>query len=173
MTAFCKGCKIIKAFRIITAVLLCLWMMLIFSFSSQNADASSQTSGSVIETVADIFYPEFSDLSEEKQIEIISALQFIVRKAAHFTLYAILGVLSFLSVVSYRNLKYSYRLLISSGICLLYAMSDEFHQLFVAGRSGEIRDVFIDFCGSLLAITVLALFSRYSKRIYDNIRTVN
>ena len=86
-------------------VLLCLWMMLIFSFSSQNADASSQTSGSVIETVADIFYPEFSDLSEEKQIEIISALQFIVRKAAHFTLYAILGVISFLSVVSYRNLK--------------------------------------------------------------------
>ena len=148
-------------------------MALIFCLSSQNAELSSQTSGSVIESVAGIFYPGFSDMSAVKQDEIIGALQFIARKAAHFTLYAVLGVLSFLSVISYRNLKYRFRLLISAGICLLYAASDELHQIFVPGRSGEIRDICIDFCGSLLAITVLALLSRCIKRINNAIRTVD
>lgn len=146
---------------------------MIFSLSSQNAETSSQTSGSVIESVAEIFYPGFSDMTETQQNEIIGALQFIVRKTAHFTLYAVLGALSFLSVISYRSLKYRLRIFLSAGICLLYAASDEFHQLFVAGRSGEIRDICIDFCGSLLAITVLAILSRCIKRIYKIIRTVD
>lgn len=148
-------------------------MALIFYLSSQNAAISSETSGSVIETVADIFYPDFSKFSDEKQAEIISSLQFIVRKAAHFSLYAVLGVLSFLSVISYRDLKYKFRILLSAVICLIYAASDEFHQLFVAGRSAEIRDVCIDFCGSLIAITVLALLSRYIKSVYKIIRTAD
>ena len=148
-------------------------MVLIFSLSSQNAETSSQTSGSVIESVAEIFYPGFSDMTETQQNEIIGTFQFIVRKTAHFTLYAVLGALSFLSVISYRSLKYRLRIFLSAGICLLYAASDEFHQLFVAGRSGEIRDICIDFCGSLLAITVLAILSRCIKRIYKIIRTVD
>ena len=146
---------------------------MIFSLSSQNAETSSQTSGSVIESVAEIFYPGFSDMTETQQNEIIGAFQFIVRKTAHFTLYAVLGALSFLSVISYRSLKYRLRIFLSAGICLLYAASDEFHQLLVAGRSGEIRDICIDFCGSLLAITVLAILSRCIKRIYKIIRTVD
>lgn len=148
-------------------------MTLIFCLSSQNAEISSQTSGSVIESVASVFYPGFADMSADAQNEIISNFQFIVRKTAHFSLYAVLGVLSFLSVISYRNLKYRFRLLISAGICLLYAASDEFHQLFIAGRSAEIRDVCIDFCGAALAITALALLARYIKPIYKTVRTVD
>lgn len=154
-------------------VLLCLWMILIFGLSSQNAETSSQTSGNVIESVAEIFYPGFSDMTDTQQNEVIGAFQFIARKTAHFTLYAILGALAFLSVVSYRSLKYRLRIFISAVICLLYASSDEFHQLFVAGRSGEIRDICIDFCGSLLAISVLAILSRSIKRIYKIIRTAD
>lgn len=146
-------------------------MGLIFYLSSQNAEISSKTSGSVIETVADIIYPGFSDMSASQQDEIIGAFQFVARKMAHFSLYAVLGALAFLSVVSYRKLKYRFRVLISAGICLFYAASDEFHQLFIAGRSAEIRDICIDFCGSVLAIGVLALLSRCIKRIYKNIRT--
>ena len=148
-------------------------MTLIFCLSSQNAEISSQTSGSVIESVASVFYPGFADMSADAQNEIISNFQFIVRKTAHFSLYAVLGVLSFLSVISYRNLKYRFRLLISAGICLLYAACDEFHQLFISGRSAEIRDVCIDFCGAALAITVLALLARYIKPIYKTVRTVD
>lgn len=146
---------------------------MIFYLSSQNAEISSETSGSIIESVAGIFYPGFSDMSAAEQDEIVGAFQFIVRKTAHFSLYAVLGILSFLSVITYRKLKYRFRIFISAAICLLYAASDEFHQLFVAGRSGEIRDICIDFCGSLIAITVLALLSRLIKRIYKAIGTVD
>ena len=148
-------------------------MVLIFCLSSQNADVSSKTSGSVIESVAGIFYPDFSAMTDAEQKEIIGDFQFIVRKAAHFSLYAVLGALSFLTVVGYRNLQYRYRLLISLGLCLLYAVSDEFHQLFVAGRSCGARDVLIDFCGSFIAVTILAILSRCIKKIYKIIRTVS
>lgn len=162
----------IKIFRTVTAVLLCLWMVVIFGFSSQNSDESSEISGSVIAAIAEIFYPDFESLTAEEQAEVIESFQFIARKTGHFSIYGVLGFLSFLTFISYRKLRLYLRLLLSSAVCLLYAVSDEIHQLFVAGRSCELRDVCIDFCGALLAITVSALFSRYIKRIYKHIRTV-
>ena len=147
-------------------------MALIFSMSAQNATESDKTSGNVIESVLSVIYPGFDGLSEESKAELISSFQFIARKTAHFSLYAILGLLSFLTVISYRNLKFGLRTALSAAICLLYAVSDEVHQLFVPGRSGEIRDVCIDFCGSLLMITVLALSARYIKKIYKHVKWV-
>ena len=145
---------------------------MIFSLSSQNADESSETSGSLIASLAEIFYPDFDGLTGEEQEQVIGSFQFIARKTAHFSIYGVLGFLSFLTFVSYRRLRLISRLSLSAAVCLAYAISDEIHQLFVAGRSCELRDVCIDFCGALLAITVSALFSRYIKRIYKHIRTV-
>lgn len=162
----------IKAFRLITCVLLIAWMALIFSMSAQNATESDKTSGNVIESVLSVIYPGFDGLSEESKAELISSFQFIARKTAHFSLYAILGLLSFLTVISYRNLKFGLRSALSAAICLLYAASDEVHQLFVPGRSGEIRDVCIDFCGSLLMIMILALSARYIEKIYKHVKWV-
>ncbi len=164
-----RGEGLIKAFRIITVALLISWMAFIFSLSSQNSNASSNTSGRVIRTVAQVIYPDFEELSSEEQQEVISSFQFIVRKTAHFSLYFILGFLAFMSTISYRKLKLKIRALLSYSICLLYAVSDEVHQLFVAGRSGEIRDVLIDFSGAFLAVLILTLLSRYIKRIYKHI----
>ena len=147
-------------------------MALIFSMSAQNATESDKTSGNVIESVLSVIYPGFDGLSKESKAELISSFQFIARKTAHFSLYAILGLLSFLTVISYRNLKFGLRTALSAAICLLYAVSDEVHQLFVPGRSGEIRDVCIDFCGSLLMITILALSARYIKKIYKHVKWV-
>ena len=145
---------------------------MIFSLSSQNADESSETSGRLIASLAEIFYPDFDGLTGEEQEQVIGSFQFIARKTAHFSIYGVLGFLSFLTFVSYRRLRLILRLSLSAAVCLAYAISDEIHQLFVAGRSCELRDVCIDFCGALLAITVSALFSRYIKRIYKHIRTV-
>ncbi len=40
-------------------------------------------------------------------------------------------------------------------ICLLTAISDEIHQLFIVGRSGEVRDVLIDLAGSAVGVAVV------------------
>lgn len=132
-------------------------MALIFLLSSQNAAVSSGTSGNVIRLIVGIFYPGFDNLPAAEQTEIVASLQFLARKSAHFCLYMILGVLSFLTFISYEKLLFTLRLTTSCGICLLYAASDEIHQLFVPGRSGEVRDVMIDFSGAVLGIALSTL----------------
>lgn len=161
-----------KIFRITSAVLLIGWMALIFCFSAQTANDSSETSGNIIAAVLKIFYPGFEELAASAREELVSALQFAARKTAHFSVYAVLGVFSFLSFISYRWLKFSLRVFISAAVCLLYAVSDEVHQLFVPGRSCELRDVLIDFSGALLAVIITALFTRYIKGIYRITKTV-
>ena len=44
--------------------------------------------------------------------------------------------------------------LLASIICIIYALTDEFHQTFIDGRSGQISDVFLDSSGSLIATVV-------------------
>ncbi|MBE6800961.1 MAG: VanZ family protein [Ruminococcaceae bacterium] len=152
-----------KTFRITVTVLLIGWMILIFSLSAATAAESSATSSGVIEFLAKIFIADFDEISVLEQESIIESLQFIVRKTAHFTLYGVLGGLAFLSVITYTSVPFPLRTAISAAICLLYAISDEIHQIFVPGRSGEIRDVCIDFAGSILAILILVLLSRWKK----------
>lgn len=147
----------IKIFRVGSLCLLLAWMGLIFYLSSQTAEISSGTSGRVIAFLLKYFYPSFRTLSEEAQAELTQNSQFLVRKGAHFFLYAMLGVFSFLSVVTYRSLKLGHRVLIAVAVCALYAALDEWHQTAVSGRSGELRDVLIDGVGAVMAILVFWL----------------
>lgn len=148
-------------------------MALIFLLSSQNAAVSSGTSGNVIRLIVGIFYPEFDNLPAAEQTEIVASLQFLARKSAHFSIYMILGVLSFLAVISYEKLLFVLRLTVSGSVCLLYAASDEIHQLFIPGRSGEVRDVMIDFSGAALGIAlsmlVFLLICRIKKKRTEKI----
>ena len=50
-------------------------------------------------------------------------------------------------------------------ICILYAISDKLHQLFVIGRSCELRDVFIDSLGSVSGIIIYNLIEKNKKNI--------
>lgn len=152
----------LRTFRIAICLLLIGWMILIFSLSAETAETSSKTSGGFVSVIINILFPDFEELSENTQLELRETFQFIIRKAAHFTIYTILGGLAFLSIFTYKKLPFWSRSLSSAAFCLLYAVSDEIHQLLVPGRSGEIRDVFIDFCGALLGIAVLILTFKFS-----------
>ena len=48
-------------------------------------------------------------------------------------------------------------------ISLIYAISDEFHQLFVIGRFASIKDIIIDMIGSSLAILILKILEIFKK----------
>lgn len=156
----------IKAFRAVSVILTVIWMFVIFSFSAQNSEKSSNTSAAVIENVVSAVYPGFKDMTDTEKTEKVESLQFTARKIAHFLIYTVLGILSLLSVISYCKLRFYLRTAISALICLLYAASDEVHQLFVAGRSCEIRDILIDFCGALLGIAICAVITRFTKIYY-------
>ena len=75
----------------------------------------------------------------------------LVKKGAHFVAYGILAVLAF-RVVNRGKRPFLTAFLIS----VLYAMSDEYHQTFVAGRNGTMVDVLIDASGAAFALWLLA-----------------
>ena len=143
--------------KTIFAVLLVLWMGFIFSMSSENAEKSSNTSGQTIRVVLSAV-PGFEEQPEEVKVNIIEKLQFIVRKSAHFIGYMILGILDSGLILYYGNINKKY--LLAFLICVIYAISDEIHQLFVPGRSGQVRDVLIDSAGSLLGIILVMAFEK-------------
>ena len=141
-----------KWFKII---LLILWMGLIFSFSNQTGTSSSSLSTKVLTRIAITID---KDMTDEEIDEFVDKYSFIIRKVAHLTIYFILGILAYINLKEY--MKVTPALVIYSIIfCLVYASTDEIHQLLVNGRSGNIYDVILDTCGSTLAI-LLAYYSR-------------
>ena len=141
-------------FRIISALLLIGWMGLIFYLSHQTAAQSGDLSGGLIESAVRFFFPS---ASQSFITQVISAAEFWVRKLAHFCIYAVLGALGFLTFVSYTSIPFALRCFFSLLMSVLYSMSDEYHQTFISGRSGELRDVLIDSVGALTGILFCAL----------------
>ena len=84
------------------------------------------------------------DISEEQ----VQKLQLPIRKLAHFTIYAIGGILAIILLNQY-NIPLIQKILYSQLIISIYAMLDEFHQSFIPGRTASIWDVLIDSCRSI------------------------
>lgn len=145
--------------KVVKICFLVLWMVLIFSFSNQkDVDSSKVSDGFIDRTVVKIYKIFNENITKEKENEIIEKYTYPIRKLAHYTLYFILGILSFLVVKDYSINK---KLIIYSLlICFLYACSDEFHQLFIIGRSARVLDVMIDTFGSLCGISIFYIFNK-------------
>lgn len=138
--------------KIIYGILIILMMILIFSLSNQGSIQSTKVSDGLIEkTVGNVYKLLDKNVTNEKLSNIKKIFAYPMRKLAHVTLYLILGILImlFLNEFGYLNNK---KILLGFLICLLYSLSDEIHQLFVIGRSGEIKDVFLDSCSSFIGI---------------------
>lgn len=147
--------KKIVILRIITAALIVCNMAAIFSFSAQKAQQSQNTSSSVIESMVKLIHGDFDFWSEEKKEETVESYQRLVRKLAHMTEYASLGAMTCAFVLTFKKVKKG--AVLCAVFCALYAASDEIHQLFVPGRSGQLSDVLIDTAGAVLGIFVMGL----------------
>lgn len=137
--------------RVVLAIMLVFWMIIIFCYSAASGSESGQVSHGVTETIIDITYPNFPTLPIEKQESIFAFMHTFIRKSAHFINFFILGILSYSFILTFK-LKKLLVFIISSSFCLIYAISDELHQLFVPNRGAQIKDVLIDFSGALIGI---------------------
>lgn len=147
--------------RVINIILIILWMGLIFVLSNDTAEESSKKSdGLIVRCVQDIIK---RDLSTKEKEKVLKYLVKPVRKSAHFFLYFVLGILIINLFKSFELFNYK-TILLAVLLCFLYACSDEIHQLFIKGRSCEVRDILIDTIGSLSGISVYYLFSKISIR---------
>ena len=143
--------------RIFCFLFLLLTMTIIFLFSAQSGNNSTQTSMSVTESFANTF---FSTALSSQTIEIIET---IIRKLAHFSEFAVLGIAACLFFGTY-NLKRKKLIILSAVFCFLYSISDEVHQYFVPDRACRIYDVVIDTCGAISGILITVLTEQTLKK---------
>ncbi len=142
--------------RILLTVLTLALMAVIFFFSTETAEKSDATSGQITEQVIDTLHPDYETYPEIRKKKIYDATQRIVRKAAHFFEYLVLGVLLRLCLESWFGSRpgLSFASWASGS---LYAGTDELHQLITDGRSGQWSDVLLD-SGGVLAGVLAASF---------------
>lgn len=140
-----------------------IFMVLIFCFSAQNGEASSEVSmgvtGKIVQQIATVVMPEHT---EEEHTEIAQFWEPIVRKTAHFMEYACLAVLVAAALYHAHGMRQKKWIGLAWLLTACYAATDEFHQLFVAGRAGRLFDVGIDSLGA--AFGLLCLWGLYQWR---------
>ena len=135
--------------RNLAGALAIVWMCVIFAFSAQTKEESGAVSES---------------FSDERVREIADAIEGMVRKAAHMAEYGILSVLLYIWIGQWE-MSFLRRGGTAVGATAVYAATDEFHQLFVAGRSGRISDVCIDSAGALAGVVVFVLLAKFVKYV--------
>jgi VanZ family protein len=72
---------------------------------------------------------------------------FLLKKTAHFVEYFILAVL-LLEALLVSHVPFKKAIILSLFAAVIYAILDEWHQIFVIGRSGRVRDIVIDAIGA-------------------------
>lgn len=140
--------------RTIAGILALFWMCVIFSFSAQEKEESSEVSEAfsyrMVSSTGLLFH---LNLDEEQLREIANAIENTVRKAAHMTEYGILSVLFYIWLGKWQ-FAISRRSIMAMVFAALYAVSDELHQTFVPGRAGRFSDVIIDSIGAVIGVVV-------------------
>lgn len=142
---------------IVSWIAVILWMDLIFKLSSQPAEKSDKLSTGITE----INIKAIEKVKPNAKFNIVK-FDHMVRKNAHFFVYLVLGVfvinaLRRSGIHGYKNIVFALL------ICIIYAASDELHQVFVPGRGAQIKDVNIDSAGACVGILVYLGFSKKEK----------
>lgn len=169
--------------RVALMIIIVLNCVMIFNFSSEKSEQSNKTSGVVVDKIVDTL-PKTKNLNTVEKEKAKQKIVTPVRKTAHFTAYMSFGIWIYLCSMTFEeknkvndninvekeiecksgneNMR---RILISVVLAFTYACSDEIHQLFVPGRSGEFRDVCIDTCGASFGILLVWCVIRVARKL--------
>ena len=125
--------------------------------SIESNNRSRSAIGETIEKVSD-FANDVGlieePLTKNEVQDLVDKLNYPLRKVAHFTEYFILTLLLII-VLSGYGVKGKKVFIISLLICFIYAFTDEYHQVFVSGRTGQFSDVLVDTFGGVIACGIV------------------
>lgn len=138
-------------------VLVAGWMVVIFAFSAQTSTQSSQLSGGILGWL-------LQKLGLQESPDMLGLLHELIRSLAHGLIFFVLGWLTrraFATMLLRPRVQMGLTLLLG----LLYALSDEIHQIFVPGRACQWQDLLVDAAGIGLAIAGYHVWQKwYSRR---------
>lgn len=145
-------------------------MVLIFCFSAQSGGESGSLSDTIARMLATAFVGGFDNMPIEQQTQIIAQMSWPIRKTAHASEYACLAmslVITCWQIAAWRHeTREGARLcprrvpfvgMTAFVIAVLYACSDEIHQLFIDGRAGQVADVLVDASGAAIGCLLMCL----------------
>lgn len=152
---------------IISVVAVLAMFVFIFWMSAKPADESDSLSLGLIGRFIGFIVPGYGQMPFDEQMYWQHALNTPIRKLAHFTEYAVLGMLMLNAVMQVERVSGRSKPNGSTGsrraaaiawvLCTIYAITDEIHQLYVPGRTGKPLDVLIDSSGVLAGVLLAAL----------------
>lgn len=146
------------------AILILLTMTVIFLFSSESREESGDRSHGVTRMVVRLLVWDYDELSADEQAALLETYHLPIRKLGHLSEYALLAFLCGGFMHALGKGSYSVYWLIPAAFCLLYAISDEVHQIF-SSRGASAVDVCIDFIGAMLGLCVIHAVVGTAKRI--------
>ncbi len=160
-----KKTTVRRAVYIVSAVLVFGAMLYIFINSAMDAEQSGAQSGWITQVLSKIF------LSADPSREEMAKLESVLRTLGHFSEFMFLGLVTaiLISFLIQCDPKKWYGYACGWIFCIIYALTDEWHQMFVPGRAAEWKDVLTDSFGSLTGILIIAtIFLTFvRKRFYQ------
>ena len=124
-----------------------LWIGIIFMFST-NAFGDTTTYGALRHL--------FGFVGVSLQYHEMHKINFLVRKSAHLTVYAVLAALWF-QAFRKSGARLPAALLFSLAISFSCGAFDEFHQSFEPGRTPKVTDVLIDTTGAATSLFFITM----------------
>jgi len=146
--------KSIKLVKIVSWIVLLFWMCFIFHLSDQPAVISAETSRTLSQKILET-------VRENPTPQMIRSFDAFLRNSAHFGVFYILGFLAF---ITFSLHAWKYPFLISMLYGVSYAFTDEVHQIFVAGRAFQFRDLSLDSLGCFLGIITVAVITQLTQK---------
>lgn len=152
---YCPGSRSLRRRYVVTfatAILLGALYSLIFCFSAQDGGESGSLSRMLSGKCAEFLrFLSGSRWSDGQVRELAEALEYPLRKLAHFSEYACMGILVY--VLWSQWLAQGKKLWLLAALWVFCsAAGDEFHQFFVPGRCASFADVLLDTCGGVCGI---------------------
>ncbi|MGH9845688.1 MAG: VanZ family protein [Blastocatellia bacterium] len=124
-----------------------LWMAAIFFFSTDNF--SGEKTGGLLFRLFHALIPGLTPAG-------FKPWHFLIRKAAHFTEYALLALLLFRAFRAGAVVRWRRRWALQAlWVVVAYALLDEYHQTRTANRVGSIYDSLVDVAGGVAALATL------------------
>ena len=145
-----------KGKRILSTVVLVLWMGVIFFFSAQSSADSGKMSKSLGKAVTVVTVADLEKRTPGDQNTAIVKMDRFLRSFAHVFLFAALGFLAYVTVRCYDKAKIISAVL-AAAIGGFYSLIDEIHQYFVPGRTFELEDMGFDLVGVLCGVAAVLL----------------
>lgn len=132
-----------------------LWMVVIFAASTDLGSA---------EHTSRFLIPFLQWIHPAISWRTIMQIEFLIRKAAHLTEYAVLAILLLRALRTGAREMFARHAVLVLVLAALYAATDEFHQTFIPSRTPSPRDVMIDTCGAAVGLAIYWTLRKVGQR---------